>query len=223
MNMNDKLFSEPKIARWIETVRENGCAVHDVQPLSFLERHNGEILFALLEADVRDESGRKLPSWVFLRGDACVIVPFIRNARTGEARFLMVEQRRIGNGGLSLEFPAGMLDRNVDDALGVAQRELEEETGLHVSTADLKPLWPRPMYSSSGGSDEAIHFFGCSTVVDDDTYRSFEGSVLGEKAENEHLTVRLRTREEAEREISSLQVLLGFTLFERTFGKEGRQ
>lgn len=220
--MNDKMFSEPKIARWINTVKNNGCAVHRVEPLSLLERHNGEILFALLEADVRDESGHKLPSWVFLRGDACVIVPLVRNTRTGEERFLMVEQRRIGHGGLSLEFPAGMLDRNVDDALGVAQRELEEETGLHVSDDQLKPLWPRPMYSSSGGSDEAIHFFGCIVEIDDKTYHAFDGSVLGEKLENEHLTVRLKTRTEAEREISSLQVLLGFTLFERAFGKEGR-
>lgn len=221
--MNDKLFSEPKIARWKDTVESHGCSVHELQPLSLLERHNGEILFALLEADVRDEADRQLPSWVFLRGDACVIVPLIRNSHTGEERYLMVEQRRIGHGGLSLEFPAGMLDRNVDDALGVAQRELEEETGLRVETEQLKPLWPRPMYSSSGGSDEAIHFFGCTVDVDDKRFAAFEGSILGEKVENEHLTVRLKTRSEAEREITSLQVLLGFALFERVLGKEGQK
>jgi DNA-binding NtrC family response regulator len=45
---------------------------------------------------------------VVVRGNACVIVPLLANSDTGEEKYLMIYQRRSGNGRLSLEFPAGM-------------------------------------------------------------------------------------------------------------------
>jgi len=68
----------------------------------------------------------------------------------------MVRQRRIGNGNLSLEFPAGMLDAEVDNPLGVATREFIEETGLGISASDLFPLFDKKLFSSVGASDEGI-------------------------------------------------------------------
>jgi 8-oxo-dGTP pyrophosphatase MutT (NUDIX family) len=210
----------PKFRHWARTVEEAGCTLHGVKPLAVLPRHNGEVLFALLDADIESPEGGRLPGYLFLRGDACIVVPLLRNRDSGEERYLMVRQRRIGHGQVSLEFPAGMVDSEVDDPAGVALNELHEETGLRVEREALTPLAPYPLYSSPGGSDEAIHYYGCVVELSDEEYRSFEGRLREHEEENERITVTLRTRKEAERQMRSLQARLGFYLFETVMNQE---
>lgn len=214
--MNDPLpFSkEPKILAWEKTVADAGCRIETARPITVLRKRNGDLLFALLDTIVRAPDGSLLPNIAFIRGDACVVVTLIRNRDTGEERFLMVRQRRIGNGGLCLEFPAGMLDADVDDPAGVAVRELAEETGITVASCDLFPLNDKKLYSSAGACDEAIHYFGCVKILDHETCGSLAGRAGGNPEENERILLALVTREEAEQETTSLQVRLGFFLFE---------
>ena len=119
-----------------------------------------------------------------------------------------------GNGNLSLEFPAGMLDTEVNNAIGIAAKELHEETGIEVSETDLFPLCDKKLYSSAGASDEAIFYYGCIKEYDDMVFRALSGRLRDNPEENEHISVVLMTRAEAEKEASSLQVMLGFFLFE---------
>jgi ADP-sugar diphosphatase len=214
-NMNPSLENEPKIRAWMNLVRSAGCTIRKIKPLSLTHRKNGELLFALLDADVCSPEGHGLPNIVFIRGDACIIVTLVHNRDTGEERFLMVSQRRAGNGSMSLEFPAGMLDKDVDDPLGVAARELAEETGLQVSAADLFPLCDKKLFSSVGASDEGIYYFGCVKELDDAAWRALAGSPsTGNPDENERISVTLASRKEAEKQATSLQVHLGMYLFD---------
>jgi len=59
------------------------------------------------------------------------VVPF-----TPDGRIVMVEQYRFGGDVLSLEFPAGTLERGEDPVAG-GLRELREETGYQPATAEL--------------------------------------------------------------------------------------
>jgi len=214
-HMNPSLENEPKISAWMKLVRSAGCTIRKIKPLSLTYRKNGELLFALLDADVLSPEGQSLPNIVFIRGDACVIVTLVRNRDTSEERFLMVCQRRAGNGSMSLEFPAGMLDTDVDDPLGVAARELAEETGLPVIVADLFPLCDKKLFSSVGASDEGIYYFGCVRELDDAAWRALAGSPsTGNPDENERISVALVSRKEAEKQATSLQVRLGMYLFD---------
>jgi 8-oxo-dGTP pyrophosphatase MutT (NUDIX family) len=213
--MDAFLESSPKIAAWKKMVSAAGCTIRRLSPLHLLYRKNGDLLFALLEADVVSSEGTRLPNIIFIRGDACLIVPLMRNSATGEERFLMIRQRRIGSGLLSLEFPAGMLDNDTDDPLGVAIRELAEETGLTIAAEELFPLCDRKLFSSVGASDEGIYYFGCVKELDNERFRTLAGTTTGSPDENEHISVTLVTRNEAEAEASSLQVHLGLYLFER--------
>jgi 8-oxo-dGTP pyrophosphatase MutT (NUDIX family) len=142
-----------------------------------------------------------------------VIVTVVENRDTGERRFLMLRQRRIGNGADSLEFPAGMLDEHVADPKGVAVKELKEETGLEVQVSALKALAYRPLYTSSGLDDESIHYLGCEVKLPGAEYRALEGGRRGNAEEGEFIRMVLRTYEEALQEITSLQVRLGFHLY----------
>ena len=209
-------MNEPKFRKWRQTLERAGCAIARVTPLHLLQKKNGDLLFGLFDAEVSAPDGKKLLPIVLVRGDACIIVPLIRNRETGEERFVMIRQRRIGSGADSVEFPAGMVDRNIDDPEAVAAAELFEETGLSIDPRRLLPLFPRALYTSPGLQDEAVYYFGCTIEVTDAEYRSLEGRARGQKSEGENITVTLKTDEEGMRETLSAQVALGFKLFEES-------
>lgn len=214
--MND-LNDSPKVIAWKRAVEANGCTIHSIEALKVLRKRNGDLLFALLEAEITADDGEKLLPYVFLRGDAVVVVPLVRNTDTGERCFVMVEQRRVANGEIALEFPAGMLDQLVNDPKQVAVKELLEETGLAVSEESLHALTRRPLFSSPGASDEAVHFYGCVIDVDDREFKSLEGRTAGDKSEQEHIRVTLRTFDQVLPDVTSVQVYLAFDLFNRFY------
>jgi 8-oxo-dGTP pyrophosphatase MutT (NUDIX family) len=206
--------SSPKILAWKQQVTDAGCTIKNLSPLHLLYKKNGDLLFALLKAEVISAEGTRLPNIIFIRGDACLIVPLVRNRDTGEERFLMIRQRRIGSGMMSLEFPAGMLDDETGHPRGVAARELAEETGIAVPESALFPLCERKLFSSVGASDEGIFYYGCVCDLDDEAYRELSGRKGGNPDEEEHIQVALMTRDEAINAAASGQVRLGLYLFE---------
>ncbi len=212
---------EQKIKEWIDSVKAEGCIVDSVMTLKEIRKKDGKMLFALIDAKVTSPEGTRLPHIVFIRGDACVIVPLVVNISTGEQKFLMVKQRRIGSGQMSLEFPAGMLDEHSGDPIGVAIRELEEETGLQLNRDSLFPLNNKMLFSSVGGSDEGIYYYGCIVKADNGLFSSLQKRLAGKVDENENITVELLSREEAEDQATTQQVPLGFYLFEKHRLKNG--
>jgi 8-oxo-dGTP pyrophosphatase MutT (NUDIX family) len=208
---------EPKFLRWCERVEEAGAAIHKVEPLLLLSKPNGQLLFGVFDTDVRGPGSYHHMRYVMIRGDAVVVVPQVRCKQSGEEKFCMISQPRIGNGAVNLEFPAGMLDRDVSSPAEVAGRELFEETGLKVQTKELVALFERPLHTSVGLQDEAIYFYGCRLELDDAEFRALEGRLAGSVEEQEQITVRLVSRQQALEGCRSCQVLLALDLFDKAF------
>ncbi len=218
MSSPDSWRQLPKIKTWENRLLDQGCSIEALEPLNLLRKPGGDLLFALIHATGKDPDGIPLLPFALLRGSACVIVPICRHASNAERRFLMIRQRRIGHGGLSLEFPAGMLDDD-PDPLATALRELAEETGIVVTREDLVPLWDKELFSSPGLTDESIHFFTVEVKLSDEAWQALEGQKRGEAEEGEQLTTTLATFSEASKELTSLQALMGFLLYFRRFGE----
>ncbi len=216
MNKDPQNYTlEPKYQDWLKTLKSHGCTINAISPISLLYKHNGEFLFGLFNLDGAGSDGAPLLRYALVRGHACVIVPRIKNRDTGESRFVMVIQNRVGNGAPSLEFPAGMLDTAINDPVSVALNELYEEAGISISAEALVPLWDKPLYTSIGLHDEALFIYGCDLIVDSKEFESFKGKFCGNQEEGESLTVVLKTAQEAEVEATSAQVILALNLFER--------
>jgi 8-oxo-dGTP pyrophosphatase MutT (NUDIX family) len=210
---SETLRKAPKYRAWRKSVERNGCAIRSVESLQELNKGDGSLLFALLRTRVEDPQGRPLPAYAFIRGHAALIVTEVVNRETGVRKFLMLRQRRIGHGGDALEFPAGMLDEDVADPIGVALKELKEETGLEASRKQMVCLLERPLYTSAGLDDEAIHYFGCSLELSAKEFHGLEGGETGKSEENEFIRLGLWDYDQAVREVDSVQVMLGFTLW----------
>lgn len=210
---SEALLRAPKYRAWKRSVARNGCALRSVESLQELSKPDGSLLFALLRTRMEDPQGRPLPAYALIRGHAVLIVTEVINRASGERKFLMLRQWRIGNGGEALEFPAGMLDEDVGDPLGVALKELKEETGLVARRDQMIPLAERPLFSSPGLDDEAIHYFGCSLELSPDEFASLQGGETGKAEEQEYIRMELRDYPDALKEVDSLQVRLGFALW----------
>ncbi|MBN1604291.1 MAG: NUDIX hydrolase [Chitinispirillaceae bacterium] len=213
--------NEKKVRHWLNTLKKSGTEVQAVQSVAEIRKKDRSLLFALLDTQTISPEGKPLPGIVFIRGHASVIVPCIRNRKTNEELFLIVKQRRIASGQLTIEFPAGMLDDSTDDPTGVAIRELQEETGLVISDNEIFPLNSEPLYSSPGASDEAIYFFGCIKEVSDEQFNGFKGKKCGNSDEKEYITVDLAPQDEIISNCTSIQVMAGLFLFNR-FAQQSR-
>lgn len=210
----------PMIRDWEGALAGHGWKVETLRPLNLLARANGDPLFALLEARGADPEGRPMLPYVLTRGAAAVVVPECVNRATGERKLLMVLQRRVGDGTMSLEFPAGMVEHG-GDPLEAARRELQEESGLSedlLADVALEPLWTQGLTSSPGLSDEIVHFYAATLTLDDAVFRALDGGAAGHEEEGEHIVTALRTPVEAAAGQGSVLALLGLLLWERRAG-----
>ena len=71
----------------------------------------------------------------------------------------MVQQRRIIDGGYSLEFPAGMLDYNLDDPILSAVEEVREELGINVEKDSMQMLSKTPFNVCESLMDEHVYIY----------------------------------------------------------------
>jgi 8-oxo-dGTP pyrophosphatase MutT (NUDIX family) len=188
-------FSEPKIKNFFNALESNNAKVESVEVLSSQRKKNGELLFAYLKIDGTDSENNKLLPYIFIRGDAVVIVPIIHIEN--EIYFLCVEQIRLSDGSRHLEFPAGMLDENVDNPAMVAVKELAEETGLKINENQLIPLNNgKPLFTSPGACDEKIYYFKVDIQLTKEEFAELNGKLLKNAEENENITIKICTKSE---------------------------
>jgi 8-oxo-dGTP pyrophosphatase MutT (NUDIX family) len=212
MMEKESLEQAHKFQVWKQNLQKNGASLLGVQPVYLKYRHNGEILFALLEADVSVPEGGKIPPVCFLKGSAVSVLICMRDNRTQERFLLLVRQRRICNGALIYEHAAGMIDKN-DAPLDVAVREVEEETGLKVLPHQVVPLHVEPLYPSTGTCDESMFLFFCELEMEREDIFRFDKVATGVASEHEQIETAIVTIPEALRLITNTNGLLNIYLY----------
>jgi len=215
----DNWRQAPKVAAWEKSLASAGCVLEAVELLQGLRKRDGSLLFALLRVAGRNAEGHPLLPYVLIQGPAVLVVPAITIAETGEEKFLMANQCRMGHGRYSLEFPAGMLDEKVDDPGEIAVHELEEEVGLKIRREELIPLNDKPYYPSPGLSDEGIWFFAYRRTLSLSDGEALQGKALGVAAEGEHIGVELLSREDIIPRLDSMQSILALSLYDGRFNR----
>ena len=196
-DIKNDFFAQPKIKKFFDALKSNNVKIESVEVLSKQFKKNGELLFAYLKIDGTDSENNKLLPYIFIRGDAVVIVPLLHVKDEPKEYFLCVEQIRISDGSRHLEFPAGMLDENVDNPAMVAVKELAEETGLTITENQLIPLNNgKPIFSSPGACDEKIYYYKCDIYINKEEFAELNGKLLDNAEENEKITLRICTKDE---------------------------
>jgi ADP-sugar diphosphatase len=153
-----KLVDAHKYNLWKDRLLSSGMDIHHVDELYTRHNGHGDVLFSLVYTD----------------------------ATTPEKYLILVRQRRICDGSLTYEHPAGMLD-NERDAAAVAAREVFEETGIAVEKNMLIALNENPCFPSTGTSDEAMYFFYCELVMTKKEIDAYHNQTHGMLSEHEYI------------------------------------
>lgn len=203
----EKLEDAPKFRFWKRQMESNGLTINNINDFYIRRRHNGEVLFAMLEVDADTPEGDKIPPALFLKGHAASVLVCLIDEATDEKYVVLVRQRRISDGSHTYEHPAGMVD--ADDApADVAARELGEEIGLDATAGDLTKLNPRLWFPSTGTSDEAMHFFYLERRMPREEIMSFHHKDMGNQSEFERITTVVTTLPEAHKLVNNVNGLL---------------
>lgn len=194
-----------KYRQWQQSLSAHGVRfttpVHEIHTL---RKGNGEVLFSLIDSHPVDPDGHPLHGLCLLRGHFVCVLTCIRNTDTGTRQLLLVRQRRICNGALFYEHPAGMMDSD-SDPYATALKELEEETGLVVRRDQLHALNPDLYYSSPGLLDEGGFFFYCNLEMTGAQIAALQGAQRGAAHEKERILLHLATVDEALRLVKNIQ------------------
>jgi 8-oxo-dGTP pyrophosphatase MutT (NUDIX family) len=137
--------------------------------------------------------------------------------KTKEKYLLLVKQRRICDGSLTYEHPAGMLDSE-SDAYKVAAKEVWEETGIELTQSQLVQLLDFPAYPSSGTCDEAMYYFYCEIELPKEKISSYDDQFMGEASEHERITTCVLPFVEGHRLINNVNGLLLNFLYLKAVG-----
>ena len=106
----EPLQESPKFRFWKSQMEANGIKINGINDFYIRRRHNGEVLFAMLEVDADTPEGDKIPPALFLKGHAVSMMVCLIDKDTRQKFVVLVKQRRIADGSQTYEHPAGMVD-----------------------------------------------------------------------------------------------------------------
>lgn len=180
-----------KFKNWKKNIEANGLKVNGVEEKFTRRRYNGEVLFSLLMLDAETPEGDKIPPVCFLKGEVVSVLVCLIDEKTSEKHLLLVKQRRICNGAMIYEHPAGIVD-GTKTPLEIAVQEVKEETGLEVSENQLISLTnDGPYFPSTGTSDEAMYMFFCELRISKAEIDAFNDKNMGTDYEFERIITQV--------------------------------
>ena len=125
---------------------------------------------------------------------------------------LLVKQLRVPVGKELLEIVAGMMDSSSDPTAKMIE-ELEEEAGLVIPRSSVSALAIRPLYTSPGRSDEAIHLYACTTKVTPEKLAEFRGQIHGARDESERTELVVIPLNEVHEHTDDMKTALAVLLY----------
>jgi 8-oxo-dGTP pyrophosphatase MutT (NUDIX family) len=145
------------------------------------------------------------------KADAVCIIPLLRNKETGETDTLLVEQFRPPVRQTTVEFPAGLIDKD-ETIEQAALRELREETGYVGEACKIPPVSSRATCMSPGLCDETIHV----VLVEVDLSNPYNINPKPETDDGEHCVVKRINLQEGVKQVldqGTAMPIMGLYLF----------
>jgi ADP-sugar diphosphatase len=164
-------------------------------------------------------SEKPVPGIAFLRGDSVAVLTILRC--NGERWVVCCMQPRMPAGSTKVEIPAGMMDAKKGDEektfLGVAAKEMSEETGIELKESDLIDISPNGKACPSiGACDEKIKFYAHIKDVTPEYLAELNGKITGNFDEGEVIRLKLIKYENLHKECDDMKAMTAMLLLERS-------
>jgi len=217
--MTNLVQDSPEYRSWKMKLESNGVEIEHVNVIGEISRDEKSLFAALIDCTIRTSEGISLPRILILQSDGIMVIPVLNCVDDQTIYTLMVEQRRIADGGISTEFPAGSVNTLEADPYDSAIQETEEELGIRISKAELNLLNQEPIVSCSAFSSSVTYYFYFEKSVTKSFLSEMDGLVTGCHQEQEFIKVKVQKMSEVANGNTNAFCLAGVKLLERRFGK----
>lgn len=181
----DKVMASKKFTEYISSISsEFDVHLIHIQSVDMFGPNNVGFIKLKCEAYFND---KLVPGIVFIRGDS-VSIFIVLILPNGDRHVLLVVQPRLAIGSIAYpEAVAGMMDNDSGNLIGVAAKEIQEETGLIIAKDQLIPLGE--IYPSPGGCDEKINLYAYEKTISEVDFSELQGKATGCIKENEQIVL----------------------------------
>lgn len=192
------IWQQDGFQSWYQAQRKAGNRLVGGKLLwSFVIPKAKKVFAWIFHADVyiTDEDRIKTNEFVFTRSDISVVCAYKKGATLLETRLATIREFRTPArtfDGCVHELPGGSSLKPGEDPLQVAAHELEEETGLKVSSDRIRYLGSRQLASTL--SSHVAHLY-CVEATEEEL-ASIDGAEAGVAADTEHTFVSVVTLED---------------------------
>ena len=174
------------VEKWRKRFEISGCKIVELREHERIFSQTGNIIKQVVSVKFTTPENIEIDRCIVIKNDSVVVIPIIKSDKT--IRFLAVLQRRVIDGTYSIEFPAGDIEDEKPPKL-VAQKELFEETGIHLKPSRLWLLERNTPVSESNVS-EKINWYYCLL---DSTEIENKSAVFGKHPEGEYIKLKILT------------------------------
>eukprot|EP01132_Coremiostelium_polycephalum_P007853 gene7853-9670_t len=223
-------INAPNFQKWVKKIEtQEHLQVKSVQ-IQSVDMFGKNVGFLKFKAEVVAlPEQRPVPGIVFCRGGSVAILVILKSKETGKEYTVLTVQTRVPVSSFQYsEIPAGMLDGS-GHFVGVAAKELKEETGLEVSEEKLIDLTSlsygdvdgvEGIYPSPGGCDEFIRLFVFREVLEQSKIDELQNKLTGTLEENESITLNVVPLEDLWRKSPDGKTLSSLYLYEKLLKEE---
>ena len=211
------VFKNAHFQRWKQRVEKNGNTFISIEVLAAISRDNSNLFGAFLDCHILTPEGHEIPRCVLICDNSVVIVPVLYCEENDEIYTMMVEQRRIIDGGFAIEFPSGGVGRN-GDARSMACQEIKEELHISILPEELIPLAADSIKINSSFSADMVDFFYFKKYVSLAFLDDMDGKKTGCPDDSEYIQVRVYKMSEVADHLTS-SAIIGIKLLERALNQ----
>ena len=206
MIFNSKIFKQ-----WRRKFNSVDTIITSIDLKFVISRTIETFYLAVLDVSLKKKNTDiTFPRCLILRGDTVIIVPILKCIDDGQVYTILVEQFRIIDGGLSLEFPAGMVDYDIGSKAS-AIIECKEELNIDINEKDLIPLSNFPFKVCESLMDENVDIYGIKFEMRKDEIFKYHGLKTGDMKQNEFITLKVLKFSEVEK-IRSFSTYVAYNL-----------
>jgi len=196
------------LTRWVRRFEQSGCVIKHIRNIGEVIVQ-GNVYKRLVSITFRSPEGQTIERSILLGLDAVVIVPIFFKGEN--PYFVTVEQRRVVDGCLSIEFPSGGVHSSLLPVES-AREELREEAGVALPLDRLKIL-SDPLKVCESSLSETVYWYYC--ILEDEEIPT-DGEASGVASENEHIVIRVLSYSELE-SVNSFHMVSACELLRRNF------
>jgi ADP-sugar diphosphatase len=217
--MSELLNQSLEFKSWKKKLVSNGVELENVSVIGEISRDKKTLFAALIDCVINTPEGDKVPRLLVLQSDGIMIIPLFRCDEDNTFYTLMVEQRRIADGGNNMEFPAGAVNVPGEDPYEMAVQEIKEELGLTIERKELIILNQKPIISCAAFSSSSTDYFYFERNVSKSFLLEMDGRVTGCHLDQEYIKVRLQKMSDVAKNNSNALCLAAIKLLEQNRGE----